>query len=115
MNEKKLLSAALEKAKNGVTESEILDFVFTKCNTYRVGVRVAHHIFFFLKEAQASLNFFIMKKKMLKQLKSQQLELISLINVACISSIGGHDNGQLNNLQRALKLNQDLIKLVEDE
>jgi|TARA_R100001443_G_scaffold117440_1_gene142706 hypothetical protein len=56
-----------------------------------------------------------MKKKMLKQLKSQQLELISLINVACISSIGGRDNGQLNNLQRALKLNQDLIKLVEDE
>jgi len=41
-----------------------------------------------------------MKKKMIKQLKSQQLELISLINVACISSI---------------KLNQDLIKLVEDE
>ena len=66
-------------------------------------------------EAQASLIFFIMKKKMLKQLKSQQLELISLINVACISSISGHDNGQLNNLQRALKLNQDLIKLVEDE
>ena len=56
-----------------------------------------------------------MKKKMLKQLKSQQLELISLINVCCISSIGGRDNGQLNNLQRALKLNQDLIKLVEDE
>ena len=52
---------------------------------------------------------------MLKQLKSQQLELISLINVCCISSIGGRDNGQLNNLQRALKLNQDLIKLVGDE
>ena len=52
---------------------------------------------------------------MLKQLKSQQLELMSLINVACISSIGGHDNGQLNNLQRALKLNQELIKLVGDE
>ena len=30
-------------------------------------------------------------------------------------SIGGRDNGQLNNLQRALKLNQDLIKLVENE
>lgn len=56
-----------------------------------------------------------MKKKMLKQLKSQQLELISLINITCIASIGGHDNGQLNNLQRALKLNQDLIKLVGDE
>tara|TARA_R110001583_G_scaffold193949_1_gene363737 strand:- start:1228 stop:1410 length:183 start_codon:yes stop_codon:yes gene_type:complete len=56
-----------------------------------------------------------MKKKIIKQLKSQQLELISLINVCCISSIGGRDNGQLNNLQRALKLNQDLIKLVGDE
>jgi len=56
-----------------------------------------------------------MKKKMLKQLKSQQLELISVINITCIASIGGHDNGQLNNLQRALKLNQDLIKLLEDE
>jgi len=56
-----------------------------------------------------------MKKKMIKHLKSQQLELISLINVCYISSIGGHDNGQLNNLQRALKLNQDLIKLVGDE
>ena len=52
---------------------------------------------------------------MLKQLKSQQLELMSLINLACISSIGGNDNGQLNNLHRALKLNQDLIKLVGDE
>lgn len=52
---------------------------------------------------------------MFKKLKSQQLELISLINIACISSLGGKDNGQLNNLQRALKLNQELIKLLEDE
>lgn len=56
-----------------------------------------------------------MKKKMIKQLKSQQLELISVINITCIASIGGKDNGLLNNLQRALKLNQDLIKLLEDE
>lgn len=52
---------------------------------------------------------------MIKQLKSQQLELISVINITCIASIGGKDNGLLNNLQRALKLNQDLIKLLEDE
>ena len=70
---------------------------------------------FIVVHLQHQTKYLIMKKKMIKQLKSQQLELISLINVACISSIGGHDNGQLNNLQRALKLNQDLIKLVEDE
>lgn len=52
---------------------------------------------------------------MLKQLKSQQLELIHLISIHCIESIGGHDKGQLNNLQRALKLNKDLIKLLKDE
>lgn len=51
MNEKKLLLAALEKAKNGFTETEISNFVFTKCNTYRVGIRVMHHINYFLTEA----------------------------------------------------------------
>lgn len=56
-----------------------------------------------------------MKKEMLKQLKSQQLELIHLISINCVESIGGNDRGKLNNLQRALKLNQDLIKLVGDE
>ena len=56
-----------------------------------------------------------MKKKMLKQLKSQQLELVNIINITCITNIGGTDNGTLNNLHRALKLNQELIKLLTDD
>jgi uncharacterized membrane protein YebE (DUF533 family) len=54
-----------------------------------------------------------MKKKLLNQLKSQQLELIHLISINLIATTGKADKGQLNNLQRALKLNEEITKQVQ--
>ena len=51
-----------------------------------------------------------MYKEAIKQLKQQRLELISLININLIAGINAPDNGQLNNLQRALKLNEQIHK-----
>lgn len=54
-----------------------------------------------------------MKKQILNQLKSQQLELIHLISINLVNTIGKADKGELNNLQRALKLNEDITKQVQ--
>ena len=54
---------------------------------------------------------------MIAQLQSQQKELIQLISIYSISNIGNErkDLGELNNLHKALKLNQDLIKFIQDD
>ena len=56
-----------------------------------------------------------MYKEAIKQLKQQRLELISLININLIAGINAPDNGQLNNLQRALKLNEQITLNLEQD
>tara|TARA_R100000231_G_scaffold139628_1_gene121770 strand:- start:3860 stop:4033 length:174 start_codon:yes stop_codon:yes gene_type:complete len=56
-----------------------------------------------------------MKKDMIAQLKAQEIELLKLIVIFKIASINKKDCGELNHLQRAIVLNQNLQKLLTDE
>jgi len=52
---------------------------------------------------------------MIAQLKAQEIELLKLIVIFKIASINKKDCGELNHLQRAIVLNQNLQKLLTDE
>ena len=56
-----------------------------------------------------------MKKKLLELLISQKMEIVTLITQEAIELRIKKDKGQLNNLQRALKLNDQIIKIVKNE
>lgn len=55
-----------------------------------------------------------MTKELIKKLQSQKLELVHLITLQAIAVRHMPDNGSLNNLHRALKLNTELINLIHD-
>tara|TARA_R110000803_G_scaffold14673_2_gene40747 strand:- start:1717 stop:1893 length:177 start_codon:yes stop_codon:yes gene_type:complete len=55
-----------------------------------------------------------MTKELLKKLQSQKLELVHLITLQAIVVRHMPDNGSLNNLHRALKLNNELINLIHN-
>lgn len=55
-----------------------------------------------------------MTKDLLKKLQSQKLELVHLITLQAIAVRHMPDNGALNNLHKALKLNNELIKDLTD-
>lgn len=55
----------------------------------------------------------IMQNEVLKKLQSQKLEIVELITINAIALRFQPDNGQLNNLQRCLKLNEEIIKIVK--
>lgn len=54
-----------------------------------------------------------MQNELLKKLQSQKLEIVELITINAIALRFQPDNGQLNNLQRCLKLNEEIIKIVK--
>lgn len=54
-----------------------------------------------------------MPNELLKKLQSQKLEIVQLITINAIALRSQPDNGQLNNLQRCLKLNEEIIKIVK--
>jgi len=54
-----------------------------------------------------------MPNELLKKLQSQKLEIVQLITINAIVLRSQPDNGQLNNLQRCLKLNEEIIKIVK--
>lgn len=54
-----------------------------------------------------------MQNEVLKKLQSQKLEIVHLITINAIALRSQPDNGQLNNLQRCLKLNEEIIKIVK--
>ena len=54
-----------------------------------------------------------MPNEVLQKLKSQKLEIIELITINAIALRSQPDNGQLNNLQRCLKLNEEIIEIVK--
>ena len=56
-----------------------------------------------------------MKKKLLKLLISQKMEIVTLITQEAIELRIKKDKGKLNNLHRALKLNDQIIKIVKNE
>ena len=53
------------------------------------------------------------KITLLNKLKSQQLEIIHLISINLIKSIGIADKGELNNLQKCLLLNEEITKQIQ--
>jgi len=53
------------------------------------------------------------KTTLLNKLKSQQLEIIHLISINLINSIGKADKGELNNLQKCLVLNEEITKQIQ--
>lgn len=55
----------------------------------------------------------MMTNELLKKLQSQKLEIVQLITINAIALRSQPDNGQLNNLQRCLKLNEEIIKIVK--
>ena len=55
-----------------------------------------------------------MTKDLLKKLQSQKLELVHLITLQAIAVRHMPDNGALNKLHEALKLNNELIKDLTD-
>jgi len=64
---------------------------------------------------QRQTKILTMKKDMIAQLKSQEMELIKLISINKVASINRKDNGELNHLQTALVLNRNLQNLLKDE
>jgi len=56
-----------------------------------------------------------MKKKLLELLISQKMEIVTLITQEAIELRIKKDKGKLNNLHRALKLNDQIIKIVKNE
>ena len=54
-------------------------------------------------------------EKILEQLNSQRHELYALITIEAVVGKYQKDLGRLNNLQRALKLNQNITKLLKNE
>tara|TARA_R110000823_G_scaffold89810_4_gene198963 strand:+ start:977 stop:1156 length:180 start_codon:yes stop_codon:yes gene_type:complete len=54
-----------------------------------------------------------MQNEVLQKLLSQKLEIVELITINAIALRSQPDNGQLNNLQRCLKLNEEIIKIVK--
>lgn len=54
-------------------------------------------------------------KKIFEQLNSQRHELYALISIEAVAGVNQKDVGRLNNLQRALKLNQNITKLLKNE
>lgn len=54
-----------------------------------------------------------MQNQLLQKLQSQKLEIVELITINAIALRSQPDNGQLNNLQRCLKLNEEIIKIVK--
>lgn len=54
-----------------------------------------------------------MQNEVLKKLQSQKLEIVELITINAIALRFQPDNGQLNNLQRCLKLNEEIIEIVK--
>jgi hypothetical protein len=54
-------------------------------------------------------------KEIFEQLNSQRHELYTLITIEAVAGIHQKDLGRLNNLQRALKLNQNITKLLKNE
>tara|TARA_R100000458_G_scaffold55638_1_gene59771 strand:+ start:261 stop:455 length:195 start_codon:yes stop_codon:yes gene_type:complete len=55
------------------------------------------------------------KKEILKKLLSQKMELVHLITITAIALRSRKDMGEMNNLQHALKLNNDIQTLIEKE
>jgi hypothetical protein len=57
----------------------------------------------------------IKKEAILELLLSQKLEIVHLITINAVALRSQPDMGQLNNLQKALKLNDELQKIIENE
>ena len=55
------------------------------------------------------------KDKVLALLNSQMLEIVTLITLEAIELRTQKDKGRLNNLHRALKINQIITKTIKDE
>lgn len=57
----------------------------------------------------------IKKEAILELLLSQKMEIVHLITINAVALRSQPDMGQLNNLQKALKLNDELQKIIENE
>lgn len=55
------------------------------------------------------------KDKIKEALQCQKMELATLITINAIETIYRQDKGQLNNLHRALKLNENALRYLQDE
>tara|TARA_R100001463_G_scaffold15386_2_gene40253 strand:- start:1341 stop:1526 length:186 start_codon:yes stop_codon:yes gene_type:complete len=55
-----------------------------------------------------------MKKKIIRQLQKQQLELVHLVTSQMIIQSYTKDEGLLNNLQRALNINREILDTLKE-
>jgi len=49
--------------------------------------------------------------KALRELKAQKLQLVELISIQLVANLHNLEKGQLNNLQQALKQNDEITKI----